>query len=489
MKLILLRQSVILVAGLMLFAWPALVNRGPFLHPDTSNYIRAADGATVALTGRTSVWSDRLARRSTVSSASAGWSDLHPTRTVLSGRSIYYGVLLFTLLELFGKWGPVFFQSAISLSIVLIVARAALPVEVHRGRAPSILVLIVAVFTPLPFFVSYLMPDLFTGLLIISLISLGLFWDQLTIGGRVLLIAVASASVVFHTTHVLIAVFGGTVLALARLTQPTSVNCRALAIAPALVVLAVFAQFIYNTEVQRAIGVRPISPPFLSARILDDGPGLPFLRATCPASGYAACKFISRLPLDSDQFLWSETRGEGVFGVASPVEKQQLSEQDKRLFLAVLRAHPLEVLTVSVRAAAQQLVYIDYSDFNLSETQRKNEDGTLPAWARSWDEQTLAYQGIMPLRASRFAAVVAILGAFVMLFIVARHRSFDPKGLVFTTIIFAMVLFNAAICGAFSKPHQRYQMRVIWLVPLAACLAAGPFCIRTRNEARRMQQK
>jgi hypothetical protein len=34
------------------------------------------------------------------------------------------------------------------------------------------------------------------------------------------------------------------------------------------------------------------------------------------------------------------------------------------------------------------------------------------------------------------------------------------------------ILINAAICGAFSTPRGRYQMRLIWVLPLAA-LAMG----------------
>jgi hypothetical protein len=37
------------------------------------------------------------------------------------------------------------------------------------------------------------------------------------------------------------------------------------------------------------------------------------------------------------------------------------------------------------------------------------------------------------------------------------------------------VLLNAAVCGVLSGPHDRYQARTIWLVPLlAAGLALRP---------------
>jgi hypothetical protein len=46
----------------------------------------------------------------------------------------------------------------------------------------------------------------------------------------------------------------------------------------------------------------------------------------------------------------------------------------------------------------------------------------------------------------------------------------DPRWLLFCAVIFFGVLGNAIVCGALSAPRDRYQARVIWLVPLVALL-------------------
>jgi hypothetical protein len=43
-------------------------------------------------------------------------------------------------------------------------------------------------------------------------------------------------------------------------------------------------------------------------------------------------------------------------------------------------------------------------------------------------------------------------------------------------LLFALVALgaNAAATGALSKPHHRYQARIVWLLPLAVGLAMLP---------------
>ena len=49
-----------------------------------------------------------------------------------------------------------------------------------------------------------------------------------------------------------------------------------------------------------------------------DGPGEAYLRSSCPDSGFAACRFIDRLPTTADKFLWSsDAANGGVFATPS----------------------------------------------------------------------------------------------------------------------------------------------------------------------------
>jgi len=47
-----------------------------------------------------------------------------------------------------------------------------------------------------------------------------------------------------------------------------------------------------------------------------------------------------------------------------------------------------------------------------------------------------------------------------------RHRQ-----AVFLGFIFLGLLGNAAVCGALSNPHDRYQSRIVWIAPFALALS------------------
>jgi glucan phosphoethanolaminetransferase (alkaline phosphatase superfamily) len=71
------------------------------------------------------------------------------------------------------------------------------------------------------------------------------------------------------------------------------------------------------------------------------------------------------------------------------------------------------------------------------------------------------------------ASVLAslVLVALTVRAIVRRERKLTPVAAFFLLLVLG-ILINAAICGAFSTPRGRYQMRLIWVLPLAA-LATG----------------
>jgi hypothetical protein len=64
--------------------------------------------------------------------------------------------------------------------------------------------------------------------------------------------------------------------------------------------------------------------------------------------------------------------------------------------------------------------------------------------------------------------------SFIYLACVAFHRRQAFAGtyaiLAFAAAVVGGIAINAFVCGALSTPHDRYQARVIWLVPLVAML-------------------
>src|ERR1019366_542105 len=95
----------------------------------------------------------------------------------------------------------------------------------------------------------------------------------------------------------------------------------------------------YVAAVRAATGDQLRSPPFLAARILADGPGRAYLRASCAQGApWALCRFKA-LPLnDSQAILWSGDRRKGVYGQTGVAERIRIDQQQLSFVLGAVSA-------------------------------------------------------------------------------------------------------------------------------------------------------
>ena len=90
------------IAAVAALIWPALYNGQPFFFPDTMTYIHGADVALHKLTGFSTPWT-RLEDDGSTADAQSPSGEVAKTvsissikdKFVLSGRSVYYGALLY----------------------------------------------------------------------------------------------------------------------------------------------------------------------------------------------------------------------------------------------------------------------------------------------------------------------------------------------------------------------------------------------------------
>jgi hypothetical protein len=474
------------VSGLML-CWPALLNGGAFYFPDTGTYLRSADAIFGEFTGQQSAWSDRRqmydAAPSTAAPAASppaaptGVKDgpLHP---VLLGRSIYYGLIVFPFVALLGSIGAAALQAGLG---VLTIWLTLVAIGSDRSRMPARLIVVTALLaglTSLPFFVSMLMPDVFAGYAIALAVAAASGWQRLGRWERVCLAALLVFSAMAHSSHVLLlfALAGATLLA----TLFTRVPARA---ALGLMVLSgasgIAGEQIFVHAVNHRLGELPIRPPFLTARLIDDGPGFRMLSARCPAIELEACRYIDRMPKDSDTFLWSLSPSEGVFSAEAISVQRELAGQDTRFAIETVRYDPIGVAVSSARNIARQASLTDLNIFNYVPGMGGDVTLGTPDPAASEIRASRFGSGTMPVTFWRWANLAtAIAGAlFLVAVLLGRTRERDLVKLrVAAGLFLTAIALNSVITGAMSKPHDRYNVRVIWVLQLAtlAILAARP---------------
>jgi hypothetical protein len=429
------------LAGALLLVWPAFLNGYPLLFSDTGAF-------------------------------------LHQTAPPPSGPLVIwdkphiYGPLLQAFHWHVSLWGPVLAQG-LALSHLLWLAQRGL-----RGAAtPGVHLLscaAAAVLTTAPFTIALLMPDVIAPIVLLALLLLGFApLSRIEAGWLVLLAAFGIAA---HLSHLPLAlalvVF---VLLVARRLGPVLRTAAPL-------VLAVLLLLGTNLWGHGRATLSPHGATFALARLQADGPAAALIQARCPAAGWYLCAFADRLPMDSDAFLWEPDSPVNLApdGTARFLGGALLSGEARVIVAETLRAYPLQVAATTALNALRQLVLATAGDTlvdtHLAAAVRPRIAEAFPAGELAAYDHALQARGLLPAAAAPFLrphAPVLLAGAALALLAWWRLRG-DARRIGLVVGVLVGVSANALATGGLSKPHLRYEARILWLMPVMAGLALLP---------------
>jgi hypothetical protein len=428
-----------ILTGALLLAWPAAFNAYPLVFIDTVSYL---NHTTLPETP----WDKTQA----------------------------YGPFLHLLHWQVSLWPAVLAQGLIASYLIWLAQRMVRGVA--RPGAHVLACGTLAALSAAPWFLATLMPDALTALVPLALILLG--FGRLTRAEATWVALVGALAIAAHLSHLPTAAAMVALTALlARRVGP--VLRAALPLGLALAVLAGSNLVAFGRAT-----LSPHGSVFLLARLQDDGPAAAVIRARCPDAGWHLCAFADRLPMDSDTFLWDgrSPLNRNADGSPRPMGGVAGAAEAQEIIAATLREHPGAVASAMLRNALVQLLKPRVGDT------LGNEHLALSARipiARSFPPRELAafdaglqMQGALQARAAPFLAphipvlLLSLAGGLWLLWRAMRARD-TPRAALLAGALLAL-LANAAATGALSKPHERYQARIVWLLPLAVMLAALP---------------
>ncbi len=435
------------VLAALILVWPAFWNGYPVVFADTGTYLGQALQMYL------------------------GWD-----------RPPFYSAFLFATHWRLTLWGPVLAQGLIVAHLLGVVLRV-------LGRPNPWLVLPVAaalsVLTGLPWVTAQLIPDVFTGVVVLALWLLGFKAASLSPGERLYLLVLATGSIVVHQSHIPLALglalCGGALLLVARGPR---LALRGAARMAGPVAVAGVALVAVNLVGHGRASLSPFGSVFLATRLIYDGPGFDLLRRACPEAGWRICPALDRLGPHHNAFLWEPT---------SPLWAElggpkAWAAEASAIVSAVVRDAPAAVALAFAANTVEQFRLVDTGD---GVEAWPGVPGPEPLIARYFPHElnrflagrqqrgalVLDARDLAPLH--RVAALTGVLALFVVPLLLRRRLGLAGAALV--VLVLAAGVGNAAITGGLSGPAVRYQARLAWLfvfAPGALALAAPGLSVR-----------
>jgi hypothetical protein len=336
-----------------------------------------------------------------------------------------------------------------------------------RPTGLVLLFLFLSTLTSLPWYTGQIMPDVFTGLVI--LLAYLTVWtpERLRPGERAAALAMLAFTLSVHLSH--LPLYAGLVLtgfAWRRWVDRARIAGALVLRALAPLAVAAAALVASNVVFGRRLVLSESSSLFYLARLVGDGTAQRYLARACAARSYVLCSERGNLPESSDHFLWD---GDGAW-TKHQNDPRFLAEAPE-IVRGTLREEWGAQLAASLRNGFAQLgAFGSDLDLHASEGQVAPLMALFGAGTLAAYHASLQARRSLPLEAAgRVQRVVVVLSLMVLLACVPRLRaraSGPARALVAVTL--AGVTLNALVLGALSSVHDRYQGRVIWLVPLMA---------------------
>lgn len=402
--------------------------------------------------------------------------------TFVEERSPVYSLLLHFGGAQESLWLVAFLQAALTAFVIVETARVVAP-KLSLG----VLIGIVAaldILTALPWYVGQIQPDCFTAIGVLCFYLLCFYARELGWPRGVAIFLIAALATAVHPSHLALA--AGLVLAIVaykavavwpRHTKPWPQARVRFATSALLVgVLTIVASNFYYTH---QVFVTRAGPVFVFARVLQDGIVMRVLDDTCPRSHYKLCAYKDVLPRTADQWLWGEE---------SPFLKldrfKGTTQESERILWDSVKRYPLMQLAAATQDSVRQFTMFRTGD--QIEPQQwvlySDMDRLIPNQMRAYltARQQRNGFGFDPVNMVQvpfgWISIAALVLAFGFSLWIGARREAVLLGFVLTALI-----GNAIVCGALSNPHDRYQSRLIWVVPFAIALAAAQWRMPVRR--------
>ena len=378
----------------------------------------------------------------------------------------YSFFLLFVHLKL-SLWPVPIVQNIIVVTLAFRALSLAFP-ELKPANVFRVIIL-AAVTTTLPWFSNQVMPDIFTPLIVLSVFCIVVGWTQVGKAEKVALSVSLCAMCSFHTAS---PVFAAIIAAGAVIVAYSGqlVKREAVIATVGAVLMAMVAQTLYTYTVTKRISPSAYTPVFLLGRLIGDGSARRFLAVACPTQQYVLCSRQGELTDDTDFFLWDPRSP--LSDVFRQLGTSGALDEAAAIVRGTVTSFPRSVVTDAVLNSLRQFTSVVPTNECPCLTGTKINDVV----AEFFPNEFLAFSNsgqntrTLPVVKIAQADIIILVLSVVFIGAIVLIKPDVLRGHAWRLLMLISLgtVVNAALMGALSSVADRYQARLIWLVPLFA---------------------
>mgnify|MGYP003683656733 CR=1 FL=1 len=434
--------TLMIIVGAIVLLIPAIWNGFPHVYSDTGAYLATAFEGKIPL-----------------------------------GRPTGYGMFIRYTAIGNSLWSTIFIQALLFSGLLWRALKIALPMA-KTWQVFPIVILVAGVTTGANWYTGQLMPDVFTGLVILTFYLL-LFDQALNSFAKIGLSFLAYVFCFSHYSHMALLLAMSMVFLvwnvwlLIRKKAPSfSIFSLAWTVTPALLAILSFYYVNYSND----LGWRMTrsSHVFTMAKLSESGMLKEYLDETCEEMNWALCPYADELPKSAAAFIWNGD---------SPFKKTGYWDNSRPQYdslIADFFSRP-KYLGWYVKDGAVS-TFEQLFELSVAEGLTPYNENSSPYkfFERAMPDKIPAYLGTVQFdrllsfdKEKLILQAVMIISALILLFgLFWGRKRLNSQLLTLSVIALFAYVMNAAITGALANVYSRLQARIAWLIPFAAVLLA-----------------
>lgn len=391
-------------------------------------------------------------------------------------RPIGYGYFIRAVTWQYSMWLVIFYQGLIASLLLYHTFKTVLVKIAFKKTYHFITICVLSIFSTLGWYVSLLMPDVFTSFLILALFNI--LFGKNTIISYVLYSVLLFFIVFSHLSNIPVLALILITIWIFILLKKKFTTFKKNIIWGTLITVVVYLGTVgyllkYNYDHYQKASLSPSGGIFFFAKLIDTGVIDIYLKDNCDKKNYMICQYKDSIPRSSQTFLWDFSSP--FYKLGAWTYYQAEPKQIVHDILSSPKYYGIIIKDFTLSTFKQLLEFKiggDLLNFRVCATDVY--DNAFRYYPRNEIKRDFYYskqlQDEFKFDTLNNVIYLVVFLSVIMIAIVLGRYKIDEKVYFLLVAGFSGVFYNAAVSACLSNVLNRYQARVVWIIPLIAII-------------------